>query len=135
MPLRSLTDEEKRDNKIKKQTKKFMDSVRAFLVKKNGSACVPPEWECSLMLLEEYYKQFMVLTEEINNLDSMVSMTRYGEAPNALLGARDKAAIRLEAMLKQTGLTFKEATKMEIVEPVVEDSPLEMFVKNKVEKR
>jgi hypothetical protein len=136
MPKRNLTDKEKRDNKIKKQVAKFMTSVRGFLVNKSGG--VAPEWECSLMLLEEYYKQFLLLTEEINNLDSLVVVSRYGETPNALLTARDKAAIRLEAMLKQCGVTFKEAARMEVIEPVVEESDLEKWIKsknNKVEKR
>lgn len=133
MPLRSLTDEEKRDNKIKNQTKKYMNSVRAFLAKKNGE--VAPEWECSLMLLEEYYKQFLTLTEEINGLTSLVVDSRYGSVPHPLLAARDKAAIRLEAMMKSCGITFKEAARMELVEPVVEESVLESFVKNKIEKR
>jgi len=133
MPLRSLTDEEKRDNKIKNQTKKYMNSVRTFLAKKNGE--VAPEWECSLMLLEEYYKQFLTLTEEINGLDSLVVDSRYGSVPHPLLAARDKAAIRLEAMMKSCGITFKEAARMELVEPVVEESVLESYVKNKIEKR
>lgn len=123
----------KRDKKIEKKVKKFMKAVRAFLAHKAGY--VADEWECSLILLEEYYKQFLVLTDEINNLESLVSLTRYGEAPNALLVARDKTAVRLEALLKTTGCTFKEATKLEVIEPVVEESPLDTFMKNKIEKR
>lgn len=135
MPARILTENEKKDNKIKNLTKKYMSSVRAFLSKKNKNGEVAPEWECSLMLLEEYYKQFLLLTEEINKLDSLVVVSRYGEVPNALLTARDKTAIRIEAMLKQLGCTFKEQAKMDIVEPVVEESVLESYVKNKIEKR
>ena len=133
MPKRCLTEEEKKVKKVKNQTNKFMKSVRAFLTEKSGS--VRPEWECSLMLLEEYYKQFMTLTYEIDKLPSLVTMSRYGEIPHSLLGARDKSAIRLEGLLKSLGCTFKEAAKMEVIEPVVEDSPLEAFVKNKIEKR
>mgnify|MGYP003420147655 FL=1 len=133
MPLRSLTDEEKRDNKIKKQTKKFMDSVRAFLTRKSGS--VEDSWECSLMLLETYYKQFLELSDEIDGLDRLVVDSRYGVVPHPLLAARDKAAIRLEAMMKSCGITFKEAAKMEVIEPVAEESVLEKFVKKKKKKR
>lgn len=138
MPARILTENEKKDNKIKNLTKKYMSSVRAFLSKKNKNGEVAPEWECSLMLLEEYYKQFLLLTEEINKLDSLVVVSRYGEVPNALLTARDKTAIRIEAMLKQLGCTFKEQAKMDIVEPVVEESPLSQWVQkntNNIEKR
>lgn len=124
----------KRDKKIEKKVKKFMKSVHAFLETKTGGK-VEKAWDCSLMLLEEYYKQFLVFTIEIENLDSFIVMSRYGEQPNALFAARDKAAVRLEAMMKQLGITFKEAAKLDIVETQQEESPLEAFVKNKIEKR
>lgn len=119
---------------IEKKTKKFMKSVRAFLASKSGGD-VPAEWDCSLMLLEEYYKQFVTLTEEINQLDSLVSNSRYGPIPHPLLAARDKAAIRLEAAMKSVGITFKEAAKMETIEVTEPDSPLDNFVKGRIEKR
>lgn len=124
---------EKDTKKVEKKVKKFMKSVRAFLAEKSGS--VRPEWECSLILLETYFEEFLMLSLEIEKLESLVSLTRYGEAPNALLGARDKSAIRLEGLLKSLGCTFKEAAKMEVIEPVVEESPLDAFIKNKIEKR
>lgn len=133
MPARSLSEKEKRDNKVKKQVSKFMDSVRLILTNKSGG--VAPEWECSLMLLETYYNQFLQMNEEIDELDSLIVESRYGSVPHPLLAARDKAAIRLESMLKQVGCTFKEAARLDIVEPVSEESPLEAFVKNKIEKR
>ena len=129
-----MTEKDKRNKEVTKKTKKFMKSVKTFLASKSGGE-VPAEWECSLMLLEEYYKQFCYLTIEIDNLESMVSMSRYGEQPNPLLGARDRAAVRLESIMKSLGLTLKSALTMEIAEPVVEDSPLESFVKNKIERR
>ena len=119
---------------IEKKTKKFMKSVKAFLASKSGGV-VPAEWECSLMLLEEYYKQFVTLTEEIDKLDSMVTMSRYGNQPHPLLGARDKAAIMLESLMTSLGLTMKSALSMDIAEPVIEESPLESFVKGRIEKR
>lgn len=119
---------------VEKKTKKFMKSVRAFLASKSGGQ-VPMEWECSLLLLEEYYKQFVMLTEEINKLDSVIVDSRYGSIPHPLLAARDKSAIRLEALMKALGLTLKAALSMDIAEPVIEESPLESFVKGKVEKR
>ena len=75
------------------------------------------------------------MNEEIDELDSLIVESRYGSVPHPLLAARDKAAIRLESMLKQVGCTFKEAARLDIVEPVSEESPLEAFVKNKIEKR
>lgn len=129
-----MSKNDKKDAKIKRQVKKFMKAVTTFLKSKNGGS-VPAEWECSLMILETYFEQFCILREEISELESLVQESRYGTQPHPLLGALDKVVIRLESMLKQTGLTFKEAAKMEIVEPVAEDSPLEAFMKNKVEKR
>ena len=125
---------EKDAKKIEKQVKKFMKSVNNYLADKSGGN-VEKAWGCSLMLLEEYYRQFMQLTYEINKLDSFVTTSRYGAIPSPLLGARDKAAIRLEAAMKSCGITFKEAAKMEVIEPVVEESPLDKFIQNKIEKR
>lgn len=125
---------EKDTKKTEKQVKKFMKSVNEYLADKSGGK-VEKAWGCSLMLLEEYYRQFISLTFEINNLESLVVQSRYGDVPHPLLAARDKSAIRLESLMKATGLTFKEATKMDIVETVAEESPLDMFVKNKIEKR
>ena len=117
--------------RVERKVNKFMKSVRIFLTKNNGE--VAPEWECSLMILEEYYKQFLLLSEEINNLESFIVIGYNGdEKINALLGARDKAAVRLEAMMKSCGITFKEATKLSIVEIEEEKSDLELFLENRM---
>lgn len=134
MPSRKLTDEELKGNKIDRKVKSFMKVVRKFLASKNGGE-VAPEWECSVMMLEAYYEQFIRLSEDIAGLDSLIEMGRYGPQPSALLKARDATAVRLEAMMKQLGLTLKSALTMDIAEPVQEESPLESFVKNKIEKR
>jgi hypothetical protein len=124
---------EKEQKKIDKRVKKFMKSVRAFLVEKSGS--VRPEWECTLLLLETYLEEFLMFTIEIEKLEDIITIGRNGMQPNALFAARDKSAIRLEGLLKSLGCTFKEATKLDIVEPVAEESALDSFLKNKVEKR
>lgn len=132
---RAEIERKKAENKrVTKQVKKFMKSVKDFLMAKNGGK-IPPEWGCSLMMLETYYSQFIRLTYEIDGLPSLIEMTRYGAAPSPLLKARDTTAVRLESLMKAFGLTMKSAMGMEIVEPVVEESPLESFVKNKIEKR
>lgn len=132
MPNRALTDEENRDNRIRRQINNFMKNVKGFLSSKSGD--VNPEWECSLIMLETYYKQFLMLTWEIDRLPSLVVDTRYGKQPNALLTARDKSAVRLESMMKQLGITFKEAARLDIIEPVNEESDLEKWVKSKMNK-
>ena len=134
MPKRKLTDEEIKDNKVERKVKSFMKVTRDFLASKNGGE-VAPEWECSLMMLETYYKQFLTLTLEIDNMDSIIEVGRYGPQPSALLKARDTAALRLESLMKALGLTLKAALTMDIAEPVQEESVLEKFVKNKIEKR
>ena len=129
----SINMSEKEQKKVDKRVKKFMKSVRAFLVEKSGS--VRPEWECSLLLLETYLEEFMVFSIELEKLESIVTVGRNGEQPHSLFGARDKAAVRIEGLLKSLGCTFKEAAKMEVIEPVVEDSALDSYLKNKIEKR
>ena len=134
MPKRKLTEEELKDNKVERKVKAFMKVVRKFLASKNGGE-MAPEWECSVMMLEVYYEQFIRLCEEISNLDSLIEVGRYGPQPSPLLKARDATAIRLEALMKQLGMTLKSALSMDIAEPIQEESPLESFVKNKIEKR
>lgn len=134
MPARKLTEKELIDKRVENKTAKFMSSVRAYISSKNGGA-VPEAFEGSLLLLEEYFKMFIYLSEEISKLDSMVVDSRYGKVPSPLLAARDKAAVRLESLMKQMGITFKAASTMNIIEPVKEESPLEAFVKGKIEKR
>ena len=134
MPKRKLTKEELKDNKVERKVKAFMKVVRKFLASKNGGE-MAPEWECSVMMLEVYYEQFIRLCEEISNLDSLIEVGRYGPQPSPLLKARDATAIRLEALMKQLGMTLKSALSMDIAEPIQEESPLESFVKGKIEKR
>ena len=134
MPKRKLSEEEIKSNKTEREVKKFMKVVRDFLASKNGGE-VAPEWECSLLMLETYYSQFIRLSQEIDALDSIIEMGRYGAQPSPLLKARDTTAIRLEALMKALGLTLKSALSMDIAEPVQAESPLEAFVKNKIEKR
>lgn len=122
------------NKRITKQVKKFMKSVKEFLMSKNNGR-IPPEWGCSILMLETYYSQFIRLTYEIDALPSLIEQTRYGAAPSPLLKARDTTAVRLESLLKGFGLTMKSAMGMEIVEPVAEESVLDKFLKDKIEKR
>ena len=129
-----MSEKEQKQKGFERKTNKFMKVVRKFLASKNGGE-VAPEWECSLLLLETYYSQFIRLNDEIEGLDSLVEAGRYGMQPSPLLKARDATAVRLESLMKALGLTLKAALTMEIAEPIQEESPLESFVKGKVEKR
>lgn len=124
----------KKLTQAEKATKKFMKNVRDFLASKNNGE-VPPEWECSLMLLETYYKQFVQINEEIEKLPSLVVDSRYGSVPSPLLACRDKAAMRLEQSMKEMGITFKAAAKLNVVKPKEEESALDVYLKKKIEKR
>lgn len=134
MPSRKLTEKELQDKQVNKKVKDFMKVVKDFLASKNGGE-VAREWQLSLDMLEVYYRQFWQLTYEIDSLDSLIETTRYGKAPSALLSARDKTAVRLDSLMKSLGLTLKSALTMEIVEPVAEESVLDKFLKDKIEKR
>lgn len=130
----NIKEKEKKQKEFERKTKKFMKVVRKFLASKNGGE-VAPEWECGLLMLETYYSQFIRLNDEVDSLDSLIEVGRYGPQPSPLLKARDATAVRLEALMKQLGLTLKSALTMDIAEPIQEESPLESFVKNKIEKR
>lgn len=134
MPKRALTEKELQDKKVDKKVKEFMGVVEQFLASKNGGE-VAEEWQLSVDMLRVYYSQFVRLSMEIDALPSLIEKTRYGFAPSPLLSARDKTAVRLESLMKQMGLTLKSALTMDIAEPVQEESVLEKFVKNKIEKR
>lgn len=121
--------------RVEKKTKEFMDSARKFLAIKAGGQEVPPEWEMSVMMLETYYKEFLELTMRIDELESLTIIGRYGETPNPILAVRDKAATRLESLMKQMGMTMKSAINLNVVEPKKEQSVLEKYLDKKIEKR
>ena len=128
-----MTDEEIR-KKVDRDTKKFIKSVKAFLAVKAGGV-IPEEWTASIMLLEAYYRQFLELDLQIQQLPSLVIQGRYGLAPSPLLNCRDKASVRLEAQLKEMGLTMAKALKMNVVDVRKASTPLDEFLKKKVKEK
>ena len=128
-----MTDEEIK-KKVDKDTKKFIKSVKAFLATKAGGE-IPDEWYASIMLMEAYYRQFVELDLQIQQLPSLVIKGKYGLAPSPLLACRDKASVRLEAQLKEMGLTMAKALKMNVVDVKKKTTPLEEFMKGKIETR
>lgn len=129
-----MTDEQIK-KKVEKDTKKFIKAAEKFLAEKAGLDEVPIEWGVSLIMLESYYRDFLELVLRIQELPSITFKGRYGEQPSPLLGARDKAAIRLESLLKEMGMTMKSGVKMKVVEAQKAESPLDQFIKGKIEKR
>jgi len=123
-------DDEDLKKEIQKRTKSFMKSCRTFLAEKTGSEEVPPELELSLMMLESYFKEFMELTARIDKLDKLTITGRYGETPNPILAVRDKAAARLESLMKATGLTVRTQQQMGFNKPEKEGSALEKWMES-----
>lgn len=76
-----------------------------------------------------------MLNEEIDDLPSLVIVGRYGAVPSPLLACRDKAASQLQALMKELALTFKSNIKLELSEPVAQETTLNKFLKDKIEKR
>lgn len=130
MPSRKLTIEEKTKNRIERETASYMESVRDFLRKANNGE-IPLEYNLSLLMLEEYYKQLLVFNAEVAKLDGdYVVSTRYGLQPNAILKARDMTVQKLDMIQKQLGLTFNSQIKLKIKDTKhVEESPLEKLMK------
>lgn len=131
MPAKKLTEEEKTKNRIARETATYMESVRDFLRKANNGE-VPLEYNLSLLMLEEYYKQLLVFNAEVAKLDgNYVTQSRYGLVPNAILKARDQTVQKLDLLQKQLGLTFNSQIKLKIKDTKhVELSPLEQLLNN-----
>lgn len=130
MPAKKLTEEEKTKNRIARETATYMEGVREFLRKANNGE-IPLEYNLSLLMLEEYYKQLLVFNAEVAKLDgNYVVDTRYGKQPNAILKARDMTIQKLDMIQKQLGLTFNSQIKLKIKDTKhVEESPLEKLMK------
>ena len=116
--------------KYSKETKDFMKNVRAFLMEKNGGE-IPPEWEALLAMLKNYYEQYVVATNEILDLDSLVVDSRYGPQPHPLLKIQASASIQVQKLCSEFGLSMKQAQKLKVVEPPKEETALEAFLKKK----
>lgn len=130
--------DEKSKKKIEKKTKEFIKSARAFLLAKAGGIEIPAEWELSIYMLEIYFKQFLELNEEISAMDSLLVQSKYGMIVTPLCSARDKAAVRLESLMKQMGMTMKSGKQIGSTDIKKEESPLDTFLKaqnGKIEKR
>ena len=127
-----MTDDEIKA-KAKKDTRKFIKNVRDFIKEHSGEES--PQLEVSLLMIENYFYEFLFLSMKIENMDSIIIAGRYGEQTTPLIAARDKAATRLESMLRESGLTLKSASKIPQAKNK-EKTILEQFMSpGKVEKR
>lgn len=123
--------------KSERLTKQFMKSARSFLATKltgNPDGQIPDEFELNLILLESYYKTFIMLNLQINDLDSIVIMGKYGWQAHPLLQIRDRACVRLESLMKQLGLTLKAGRLIGTTEVKKEETALDAFLRQKTKK-
>ena len=130
--------DERTKKRIEKKTKEFMKSARAFLLAKAGGVEIPAEWELSIYMLEIYFRQFLELNEEISAMDTILVQSKYGLIVSPLCSARDKAAVRLESLMKQMGMTMKSGKQLGATDIKKEESPLDQFMQaqnKKIEKR
>lgn len=125
--------EEKVKNSAEKKTRKYMKAAREFIANQNNGS-VPPELECSLTMLEMFYKEFLQLSDEISNLPSVLMQSRYGLVPTPLLTAQTNIASKLNDCLKECGLTFKQSVKLGVQE-TKDESPLDKFINSSKDKR
>lgn len=115
--------------KVSKDVRKFIKIVNNFLSTKGGGT-FPKEWTLSRDLLETYYHQFLTACAEIEQLECLyISTERGGFKEHPLLAVRDKAAIRIEGLMKQMGLTMKSGMQIGATDLHKEDTPLDMFFK------
>lgn len=119
-----------RMKKINRKTAQFMKSVRDFLTVKGGGE-IPTEWELSLLLLETYYKQFLMATVQLEEVGTLLVESRYGPQENALLKIQSRAATRLEKQMSELGLSLKSGAKLGVTEPKKEETALDKFLKGK----
>lgn len=125
-------------NRVDKEVDGFMLSARKFLATKAGydDLTIPAEWELSMTLLEAYYRQFCELNIQISQLDTLLVENKNGfTTANPLINLRDKATIRLESLMKELGLSMKSAMRLGATDIKKEETALDKFFKNKVEKR
>ena len=122
------------NKKVDRQVKKFMKVVKDYLTVKGGGI-FPPEWALSKDLLETFYRQFLVSCAEIEKLDCLYIDTGRGggQKEHPLLSIRDKAAIRIEGLMKQMGLTMKSGLQMGTTDVKKAESPLDAFFKENIQ--
>jgi phage terminase small subunit len=119
--------------KVDKRAKKFMKVVRDYLTTKGGGS-LPPEWELSIDLLETYYRQYLVACAEVEKLDCWYIATERGKGAkeHPIFLIRDKAAIRMESLMRQMGLTLKSGKQLGTTEVKSEETELDQFLKSQI---
>lgn len=116
-----------------KEAKKYIKVVRNYLETKAGGE-LPPEWEMSIKMLEMTYALYLQVGYELQDMDTLLEQNRYGITVTPLLQAQTKLAARLEALMKELGISFKSAAKLNVVEPKKKKSALDKFLEGTMNK-
>lgn len=130
-----MTDAEKKRSSIKKRVNKFMENAEEFIKSKNNGT-VPLEWIGLLDMLRDYYTQYCNASWEISQMDTYLTMSRYGETVSPIFKLQATAAANVQRLCGEFGLSMKQAQKMKVKTPEKEKSVLDSFFEdNMIEKR
>ena len=134
MPIRRMTENEKKRANVKKKVNRFMNNVKDFIKSKNNGI-IPMEWEALLDMLEDYYRQYCNASWEIEKMDSYLTPSRYGDTISPIFKLQATAAGKVQALCSEFGLSMKQASKLKVKEPQKEKSVLDQFFDGEIEKR
>ena len=111
-----------------------MENVREFIKSKNSGE-IPLEWIGLLDMLEDYYKQYVSATLEIEALDSYLIKCNNGVVLSPLFKLQATSAMKVQQICAEFGLSMKQASKLNVKQPKKEESVLDAFFKGEIEKR
>ena len=129
-----MSAEQKRKSAVKKKVRIYMENVREFIKSKNSGE-IPLEWIGLLDMLEDYYKQYVSATLEIEALDSYLIMCKNGVVLSPLFKLQATSAMKVQQICAEFGLSMKQASKLNVKQPKKEESVLDAFFKGEIEKR
>lgn len=129
-----MSAEQKRKSAVKKKVRIYMENVREFIKSKNSGE-IPLEWIGLLDMLEDYYKQYVSATLEIEALDSYLIKCKNGVVLSPLFKLQATSAMKVQQICAEFGLSMKQASKLNVKQPKKEESVLDAFFKGEIEKR
>ena len=122
MPIRKMTDYEKKRSYIKKKVNRFMKNVEEFIRSKN-SGKIPLEWEAMLDMLKDYYTQYCNASWEIERMETYLTPSRYGDTISPIFKLQATASMNVQRLCAEFGLSMKQAQKMKVKQPEKEKVP------------
>ena len=134
MPIRKMTEMEKKRSNIKKKVNKFMKNVEEFIKSKN-SGKIPLEWEAMSDMLRDYYTQYCNASWEIERMETYLTPSRYGQTISPIFKLQATASMNVQRLCGEFGLSMKQAQKMKVKTPEKEKSALDAFFEDQIEKR